>query len=203
MTMKYLLAGAAMAAGLAGAAATNASTVIGREDAVNGFTGNFLESVFPGTHYLVASDGESVFRPFGAPFDVSDGLDFSAVGFVWEQAADSHWTALAAKQTWVVPASDPGPGCGAENGNTCEMVGHFISPSAWSTKAIGTWIILDSDGKVGDKIVTFNSALGAELKFYSDPFSVPEASTWTLMLMGFGGLGAVLRRRRETSTAAA
>lgn len=200
MTMKYLLAGAAMAVGLAGAAATNASTVIGREDAVNGFTGNFLESVFPGTHYLVASDGEAVFRPFGAPFDVSDGLDFSAVPFVWEQAADSHWTALTAKQTWVVPAVTT---CGSENSNKCEFVGHFISPSAWAPGAIGTWLILDSAGAVGDKIVTFNSAVGAELKFYSDPFTVPEASTWTLMLMGFGGLGAVLRRRRETSTAAA
>ncbi len=192
MTMKYLLAGAAMAAGLAGAAATNASTVIGREG-TNGFTGNFLESVFPGTHYLVASDGEVTFRPFGSPFDVSDGLDFSDVPFVWNQAADSHWTALTAKQTWVVPAVTT---CGSENSNKCEFVGHFISPSAWASSAIGTWLILDSTGAVGDKIVTFNSAVGAELKFYSDPFSVPEASTWTLMLMGFGGLGAMLRRRK-------
>lgn len=199
MTMKYLLAGAAMAVGLAGAAATNASTVIGREG-TNGFTGNFLESVFPGTHYLVASDGEVTFRPFGSPFDVSDGLDFSDVPFVWNQAADSHWTALTAKQTWVVPAVTT---CGSENSNKCEFVGHFISPSAWAPGAIGTWLILNPVGRVSDKIVTFNSAVGAELKFYSDPFTVPEASTWTLMLMGFGGLGAVLRRRRETSTAAA
>ncbi|WP_309606127.1 PEP-CTERM sorting domain-containing protein [Phenylobacterium sp.] len=200
MTFKYLLAGAAMAAGLAGAVAANASVVVGTEDAVKGFTGNFLESVFPGTKYLVASDGEVVFRPFGATFDVSDGLDFSGVPFVWDQAADSHWTALTAKQTWVLPATTT---CGSENEPKCEFVGHFISPSAWNPSAIGTWLILNPAGKVSDKIVTFNSAVGAELKFYSDPFSVPEASTWTLMLMGFGGLGAVLRRRRETATAAA
>ena len=124
----------------------------------------------------------------------------SDVPFVWNQAADSHWTALTAKQTWVLPATTS---CGSENEPKCEFVGHFISPSAWAAKAIGTWLILDSTGKVGDKIVTFNSAVGAELKFYSDPFSVPEASTWTLMLMGFGGLGAVLRRRRLAAAATA
>ncbi|HEY2357324.1 MAG TPA: PEPxxWA-CTERM sorting domain-containing protein [Phenylobacterium sp.] len=31
---------------------------------------------------------------------------------------------------------------------------------------------------------------------------VPEPATWAMMLLGFGGVGALLRRRRERSTAA-
>ena len=196
MTLKHLLAGAAFAVGLAGAAAAYAgTTVIGTEDNVNGFVGNFL-TTFPGTSYIVASDGESSFDPFGAGYDTSDGLNFSAVGFVWTQAADSSWNSLGS-QTWVLPAVIPG--CGSENGTTCEPVGHFVSPSAWNPLAIGTWDIMEADGTLSDIIITSNNADGtADLKFYSDPsLSVPEPASWALMLVGFGSLGAMLRSNRR------
>jgi len=32
------------------------------------------------------------------------------------------------------------------------------------------------------------------------PGAVPEVSTWAMMLLGFGGLGAMLRRRRRDAT---
>jgi hypothetical protein len=201
MTVKHMLASAAFAACLVGAASANAkSTVIGDEGSGN-FVGNFLESAFPGTHYIVASDGETSFDPFGAGYDTSDGLNFSQVGFVWDQAADSHWNPLGS-QTWVLPAA-LGP-CGSENEPKCEPIGHFISPSPWSPGAIGTWIILDSPGgAVSDIILTYNTVNGAELKFFSDPtLSVPEPSTWALMLTGFVGLGATLRGRRKELSAA-
>lgn len=196
MTLRHLLASAAFAAGLAGAVAANAgSTIIGSESS-DGFIGNLLESAFPGTHYMIASDGEVPFHPFGATFDVSDGLDFSAVPFVWTQAVDSTWTPLGS-QTWVLPAS-LGP-CGAENEPVCEPTGHFLSPSLWVPAAIGTWVILESPGgPVSDVIKTFNSDLGAELLFYSDPsLPVPEPASWALMLVGFFGMGAVLRGQRR------
>lgn len=199
MTLKHLLAGAAFAVALAGAAAANAGgTVIGSEGS-GGFTGSLLGSVFPGTNYMVASDGEVVFRPFGATFDTSDGLDFSGVPFVWNQSKDSVWTNIG-HQTWVLPASTP---CGSENEPKCEPVGHFWSPSSWTPLAIGTWKILESPGGgVSDVIVTYNSKRGAEARFFSDPIGgIPEPTTWAMLLLGFFGMGAVLRGRRKEVTA--
>ncbi len=95
MRSKYLLTCGALVMSLAGAATVKAATtVIGVEDAANGFVGDFLEKPFPGSQYIVASDGESAFDPFGAGYDTSDGLNFSNVGHVWTQAADSTWNSL-------------------------------------------------------------------------------------------------------------
>jgi hypothetical protein len=199
MTLKHLLAGAVFAVGLAGAAAAYAgTTIIGTEDNVSGFVGNFLESAFPGTHYIVASDGESYFDPFGAGYDTSDGLNFSAVPFTWTQVAGGAWTALG-NQTWVLPATIPG--CGSENSTTCEPVGDFVSPTPWTAGAIGTWKIMEADGSLSDVILTFNTPNGAELRFYSDP-SVPEPATWAMMLIGVGGLGAAMRSQRRRQAVA-
>jgi hypothetical protein len=194
MTLKILLAGAALAVGLAGFTAANAgSTIIGKEDNATGFNGGLFG---PGSPYMVASDGESPFDPYGFGHDTSDGLNFANVGHVWTQAADSTWVSLG-NQTWVLPASTP---CGNENEPVCEPVGHFISPDAWSPGAIGTWRILEADGSISDKIVTFNTANGAELLFYSDP-GVPEPSVWFMMLIGVAGIGYALRKQRVAAAA--
>ena len=39
--------------------------------------------------------------------------------------------------------------------------------------------------------------------YFADSTTVPEPTTWAMMLVGFGGLGAVLRRRRLTLALAA
>ena len=65
MRLIQLLAGAVFAAGLASNAIANTGTVIGTESASGGFVGNFLESVSPGAQYIVASDDEVYFDPFG------------------------------------------------------------------------------------------------------------------------------------------
>jgi len=200
-TLKFshaLLAGAA-ALWLIGGSAASASTIIGTEDPVSGFTGNIFESVFPGGQYIVASDGESSFDPFGAGYDTSDGLNFSAVGFVWTQAADSAWTSLG-NQTWVLPANLTSFGCGVENATTCEPRGHFLSPTGWNALAIGTWDILEADGSLSDIIITDNTANGAELFFYSDP-SFPAPEPVTLSLFGAGLVGAAAMRRRKRTAA--
>lgn len=207
MTLKYLLAGAALAVGLAGAAAANATTyVLGTEDNVTGFVGNLLENNFPGSKYLVASDGEASFDPFGAGYDTSDGINFSGVGYVWNQAADSSWNSLG-NQTWVLPADLSAYGCGVENSTSCEPTGHFISPSAWNDAAIGTFLIYEADGSLSDRLITYNDDGGnANLLFYSDPnpgvVGVPEPSTWAIMMVGLFGMGAALRRRRTVAVAA-
>ena len=78
-----LVASAAVVAGMvAGSAAkAQAPIILGTEDAngTNGFVGNLLASSFPTTSYLVASDGEANFDPFGFGADTSDGINFSGV----------------------------------------------------------------------------------------------------------------------------
>jgi hypothetical protein len=46
----------------------------------------------------------------------------------------------------------------------------------------------------------FNGAFGGSLSFA--PGGVPEPASWALMIMGFGGLGAVLRTKRRSPSAA-
>lgn len=199
-----LLVGVAAAGLMYSVTVASASTIIGTEDASGGFVGNFLESMFPGTSYLVASDGETSFDPFGAGYDTSDGVNFSGVAFEWNQASDSFWNNIGF-QTWVLPADLTTFGCGTENEPKCEPVGHFISPSAWNSGAIGVWDILSADGALSDRIITYNDDNGvAHLKFYSDPISeVPVPAALPLLASGLSGLGvAGWRRNRSTKIAA-
>jgi hypothetical protein len=198
-----MLAGVALlGVSLAGATAANAYTILGTEDPVNGWVGNILQNSFPGTSYLVASDGESYFDPFGAGFDTSDGLNFSGVGFTWNQAAGSTWTNIGF-QTWVIPAVTS---CGSENEPDCEPVGHFVSPNAWNAAALGTYVLLENPadgGGISDIIKLYNDANGANVLFSSDPSLIPETSTWAMMLLGFAGLGfAGYRARKQTAALA-
>ena len=183
------MAGTFAVATMLASAPAHAYIVIGTEDPVAGFTG----PLFPGiAGYDVASDGESSFHPFGITFDVSDAIALDNI-YGWTQAADSKWTQVNAF-TWAIPASDPGPGCGPENGNTCEMVGHFISAAAWNPAYTGTYVIMDADGKIGDTITLFNTANGAEILFVSD--AVPDPSEWAMMAFGLAGLGLAAAKKR-------
>jgi hypothetical protein len=189
--------------------ATSASattTVIGTEDSltansVNGFVGDLFNDNSP---YIVASDGESPFDPFGFGSNTSDGLNFSNVVDVWNQAPGSVWTNIGF-QTWVLPADLTPFGCGTENEPTCEPVGHFISPSdPWQPQAIGTWDILDANGSLSDQIITFNSDGNANLLFFSDPnLTTPLPAALPLFAAGLGGLGLLGWRRKRKAQAVA
>lgn len=93
------------------------------------------------------------------------------------------------------------------------VVGQFDGKTIWDAATFGgddngdrSWgyrVYYDFDGALVDKI-TFNS-FGADA-MESDGFAgtlvaVPEPSSWALMIIGFGGVGAMLRRRHAAVVA--
>jgi hypothetical protein len=71
----------------------------------------------------------------------------------------------------------------------------------------------NGDQSLGERITfNFNGAAVQTVKFTSTSNSfefdrvgavpVPEPATWAMMLVGFGGLGAMIRRRRQALVAA-
>ena len=149
-------------------------------------------SIDPNT--TAASDGESAFDPFGFGSDTSDGI---ALDSKWVAVSTPGWVNIPGTNTYVVPSCDANGVC--ENGPVFEGVGHWSAPGF---TLIGADLVLYniSEGNgLSDQIAIFNDANGvAQLTFNS---SVPEPATWAMMLVGFGGLGALARRRARTATA--
>ena len=71
---------------------------------------------------------------------------------------------------------------------------YFFAPGAFS--AVGVYSTADNDpgGNAG------NAGLGQLRVTSSDVLAVPEPTTWALMILGFGTVGAMLRRRRQSDT---
>ena len=76
--------------------------------------------------------------------------------------------------------------------------GSFWTSPAYSKLAFAVGPGSYSFTIVGDGVGGIPAGLGVRL----DSGAVPEASTWAMMLMGFGGLGAMLRRTRRQAVAA-
>jgi hypothetical protein len=149
------------------------------------------------TGTTVASDGESAFDPFHFGSDTSDGIALSSI---WTKAvATTSWQNIAGTNTWVIPACVNGV---CENGAVPERIGHWAAPGFTLVGADRvTYNILEARGALSDQINIFNDQNGVvQLTFNS---GVPEAATWLLMLIGFGGLGAMLRARGRVATEAA
>jgi hypothetical protein len=64
---------------------------------------------------------------------------------------------------------------------------------------------LDAGQKIGLAIdyagLYYNDSTGVRFTL-NGPGGVPEPATWALMIVGFGGAGAMLRRRRAALVAA-
>jgi hypothetical protein len=160
---------------------------------------------------LVGSDGESPFDPFGAGFDLSDGIvlndnwaedpafagSFSPPGTgspgLWQQLPDTF--------TWVLPASIPGCGAG-------KWI--FLPGSPWNPGTPVFNTLIEADGSLSDIILLRNDGPGgsATITFCSDPnlgpCQVPEPASMAILgaaLSGMGGalsgMGLLRRRRRE------
>jgi PEP-CTERM motif len=188
---------AVLVAMLASSAVGRADIILGTEDPVTGFVGPYIAG-FPA--YSVASDGEVPFDPFHAGFDTSDGITFAS-GLNWapgNAATAAAWLPVVdptgATDIWVLPAH-------LENEPPFETPGFFISPVPWNVPPVvlGTYVILEADGTVSDKLVLsnamINGVLFATATMYSDPI-VPEPSTMVIFGLGAAALAALRLRKK-------
>jgi hypothetical protein len=152
---------------------------------------------------MVASDGESTFDPFGAGYDISDGIQLNA-NWAPDPAyaaafAPGFWTQLPGTFTWVLPAVTP---CGIENEPSCEPIAgwYFAAGGQWDPETPDILYILEPSGSISDIILVNNSGPGgsAAIIFSSDPNLVPEPGTLTLLGLGLG-FAAVAKRLRKKS----
>lgn len=74
---------------------------------------------------------------------------------------------------------------------------HYSASATAGSTTLGTFeFAYNSFGKPAKDFVV-------DRVYFTPTAAVPEPATWAMMLMGFGGLGAVLRRRRTVSALAA
>jgi hypothetical protein len=174
---------------------------LGTEDNVNG-----LVTTIPGTLVQVASDGESVFTPFGLAAvvsDVSDAINFQNQPFVWTIDPAS----FGGPTPWVVGPSGGGLGNSIyyipapsvpENSGEAETLGIFHSFGApWISSVIGTYQIFEADGTLSDTINLFNDSNGAVITFQSGPAVPDVANTLSLAGLAFGAVAFFANRRRK------
>ena len=200
--MKRVLLVAAIGAMMAVFAAPGFAdvTILGTEDPVDGIV---VPIATASPAILVASDGESAFDPFGAGFDTSDGIRFTAGPGVWvpdpayaAAFAPGFWTLLSDGMTWVLPSN-------GENGTLFEPVAKwdFAPGGAWAPGTPPVQVILESDGSLSDVLYVMNNGPGgsAAITFSSDPnlLPIPEPSSMAIFGVGIAALSALRLRKKS------
>jgi hypothetical protein len=98
-----------------------------------------------------------------------------------------------------------------QDGTSETFMGTAIDSLLTTVDASGNQVAANSNGRLS---FTFSDPItGVHFTSASDSFEIsnvattlallPETSAWAMMLIGFGGIGAVLRKRRADQTAAA
>jgi hypothetical protein len=81
--------------------------------------------------------------------------------------------------------------------------GQFTGGNTNQSWSWGTRINFDFGGAVVNQVILRSSSNSFEVdNFAGSIAAVPEPTTWAMMIMGFGAVGAVIRRRRQTLCAA-
>jgi hypothetical protein len=157
--------------------------------------GCVIQLPITGSTIIVASDGESAFDPFGAGYDTSDGISLDSI---WVPVSTPTWVQLPGTNTWVIPACDVSD---CEDANIPEGIGQWAAPGFTLTIPTVYFGIYESDGSLSDLITLYNDDTGTvNISFNSSV--VPEPASWTMMLVGFGAMGTMVRRRtRKYATA--
>lgn len=131
-------------------------------------------SVPAGTQYLSVLGGGSATYTFATPV--------SAFEFDWG-SVDNYNTIVIF----------------TNHGTAFARTGAFIPPANGNQSAGATNGLFTAWGTNGDLITHFTIA-SSQNSFEIDNLAVravPEPATWALMILGFGGIGALMRRRRR------
>lgn len=183
------------------------------EDFSSGTAGETIPNggVFDGATYTTAGgstlDGTIITNQFNSFSGLSLGGDQS------NGAAQFFFSGDSVTVTFAAPVFAVGVFFNVNQGS-----GNFVLTAAGATVSTGSAVYDTStfvfDGLVSDTsftTATFSSNDGgAGTASYNIPEiiteaagpAVPEPAIWAMMLMGFGGLGAMLRRRRERAALA-
>ena len=172
MKMFRMLAGAALAAGLGGSAATAATPVDGYQ-LVSGPTHVTWEQ-FDESHEFNSS-----LQAFPAPTGFQDGTVYLT------EAGGGFSDAFTLVND---PASNQVNAYFISDGASADEMSRFIT----ATRTIS----LPETGNWQDVSDFFGQQTGFA-QIISDVDAVPEPATWALMILGFGAIGAALRRHRS------
>ena len=110
----------------------------------------------------------------------------------------SNWSTVAATISNIAN----GPGTNIDfTSVTLNGVNFDLSPTgAAEFGSLSPIALMDTNTLVVRGVTSGAASFAGTLSF--DVAAVPEPATWALMLLGFGGVGLVLRRRKQTSVTA-
>ena len=195
-TMLSILAGSALALG---STAANATAYVGST------TGCFGAAC--STHNTTTTTGGLTFNQ--GTFNQNDSNGFLAIGsgnpptdtlglFTLTGAANTYNTPFTLFVTFTQPGSVNGSFVAAITGsvsgdNTGGIFINFDNTPQLFTYAGGAFTLMVNDLGVSA------SGVATPITGIINAVPVPEPATWALMLLGFGGIGMAVRRRRHSS----
>jgi len=205
--MKTLMLAAALAA-LGLAASSVQATVYTVNDTVGagGVTGSIttdgslgiLGSTAITDWNLTLNDGSSTFNLHGPLSGANSQLDDNSGLALTATAAGLFFNFASTAGSFVLfqaPAVGSGINFWCINDVNSPCGSSFVSSSSNEILRVGTGAVIS---QAYSGVVQIATTVGTA----PNGGGVPEPATWAMMLLGFGGVGALLRRRRERSTTA-
>lgn len=197
--MKTLLAAAVASLALAGSA--SAATIF-TDDFINvAYGSNVTPAGWTATDGTVEGLGPAFFGGLCISGGSADQYCVDLDGSTGDAGVMSQGFSLLGNTTYVASFDLSGSQRGDLNSVLVTFGGASATYSLASSDTFATRTLSFTPTSTGTYSLSFANAggdnLGALLDHVSiDSVAVPEPATWALMLTGFGGLGAMLRRRR-------
>lgn len=134
-----------------------------------------------------------------AQFSVGNSNDY--VGITYDSAAGSLWVSSASTMfqytltgTLLSQFNHSGSRGSLAYDGSSDTLWYVTNGSNTIQQYSKTGTLLSSTNAPG----LSSNNWGAEIAFVSGPSAAPEPATWAIMLLGFGGMGAALRRRQRS-----